>query len=524
MANARVPGPVTGFQPGSEANVCVADGTLSLQASSRPGATDTSRPLAAGRPARDWRWVDRWHAAGAIWDAMGMARDRAMHRVWQELQIDLGECLKGVLWAVLISLGVLATGTALGAAIGGALGALAAGVGAAPGAVAGGVVGADLTMAALTWLGVGFLIVNIGTGLPEVGELAARGVERAAESVLMDGPLRHGALDQGADLLARAAVLMLTLILQGIVLWLLKSPTLAATRGAASSVGSAAAAARSGQTAAASQAAVAELVLQLRSSRVLPQSFATWVERHWAELLDNPKLQPATRLSAGTTARAAEVVTPSQLRAMRQAPPPEPVAPPRPAAAATRLPQRKVPCFHPYDKARFAQMGAEQQRDYLKDLAGQLKRQQEAINSMTAAEYKAARDAFDAIGRNPLADRAQAAFRDAFERDVSQSIRESLLQGGMGAAQAKAQAAQRAGQIMDSLAALHEPDMVAGGWMQPEPQAMGRSDINASIGGSWKQGARLETMDKAAVEAIQSGQGHVKMNVSLEPCRGKGMR
>ena len=53
---------------------------------------------------------------------------------------------------------------------------------------------------------------------------------------------------------------------------------------------------------------------------------------------------------------------------------------------------------------------------------------------------------------------------------------------------------------------------------------MGRSDVNSSVGASWNQEGRIASMDKAADEAIKNGKGHAKMNVKLEPCRGKGMR
>ena len=77
---------------------------------------------------------------------------------------------------------------------------------------------------------------------------------------------------------------------------------------------------------------------------------------------------------------------------------------------------------------------------------------------------------------------------------------------------------------MDKLAALHEPDMVAGGWFDPDPTRLGPSDINSSIGGGWNQASRLKDMYAMVDEAIKSGQGGDKLNVKLEPCRGKGLR
>ncbi|UWE15549.1 polymorphic toxin type 15 domain-containing protein [Herbaspirillum huttiense] len=91
---------------------------------------------------------------------------------------------------------------------------------------------------------------------------------------------------------------------------------------------------------------------------------------------------------------------------------------------------------------------------------------------------------------------------------------------------------------MEKLAALHEPDMVAGGWAQHKTTSIGRADVNKSIGASWNQAytppgsrssgqkplTRVQEMDREAQHAIDNDRGNQKMNVKLEPCRGKGMR
>lgn len=205
----------------------------------------------------------------------------------------------------------------------------------------------------------------------------------------------------------------------------------------------------------------------------------------------------------------------------------------REAASGTKKPkkevtvkarQHKVPCFHPFDKKKFMRMSKADQKAYLKEMAEQLKRQENAINSLTATEYKAARDAFGAMNRNPAAAAAQEAFRERTSARITASIRQSLRKGGMGALEARTEAAVRAKAVMDKLSALHDPDMVAGGWMHPNPTGMGRADVNSSIGGSWNQNDRISGMDREAQRAIDSGNGDQKMNVQLEPCRGKGMR
>jgi Novel toxin 15 len=206
---------------------------------------------------------------------------------------------------------------------------------------------------------------------------------------------------------------------------------------------------------------------------------------------------------------------------------PAPPTPPKKTGAFVepkKLPEQKVKCFHPYDKKKFKEMSPDQQKQYLKEYSDQLKRQQEAINNMTAAEYKAARDAFDKFGRNPAADAAQSAMRDSFSSSIRDSIRDSLVKGGMGSGAAKTAAAEQTKGLMSKLAALHEPDMVAGGWMKPTPEGLGRSDVNSSIGSSWNQDGRVKGMDQHAQQGIDSGNGNAKMNVKLEPCRGPGQR
>lgn len=187
--------------------------------------------------------------------------------------------------------------------------------------------------------------------------------------------------------------------------------------------------------------------------------------------------------------------------------------------------EHKVPCFHPFDNRAFRRMSTQGKRAYLKELAKQLKRQERVINSLSVSEYKAARNAFAAANRNPLADAAQSGLRDRVTADIKRSIFENLMgKRGIDLPEADAMATAQAEKIMGKLAALHDPDMVAGGWMHPEPSGMGRADVNSSIGGSWNQSDRVSGMDREADRAIKHGQGDQKMNVKLEPCRGRGRR
>ena len=68
-------------------------------------------------------------------------------------------------------------------------------------------------------------------------------------------------------------------------------------------------------------------------------------------------------------------------------------------------------------------------------------------------------------------------------------------------------------------AALHDPDMIAGG--KDRIARVGDTGVNSSIGGGWgdadKPGSRIAGIDRAARNAPPGA----KMSVTLEPCRGR---
>lgn len=193
------------------------------------------------------------------------------------------------------------------------------------------------------------------------------------------------------------------------------------------------------------------------------------------------------------------------------------------ASAAKKLPETKVPCFHPFDKPKFKAMSKQQQKAYLKTMSKQLERQQGGVNQLTAKEFQAARIAFDNDKRNPLAAAAQEAMRTQFAAKIKASMIASL-EDKVGLTEARKQATEATEALMKKLAALHDPDMVAGGHPKYQPTGMGRKDVNSSIGGSWNQNDRIASMDEAAEKAIKAGDGDKTMNVKLQICRGEGLR
>jgi Novel toxin 15 len=396
-----------------------------------------------------------------------------------------------------------------GAAVGAVGGAMAGGVGAVPGAVAGGAVGLQAATVVLNWMGLASLVAHLDEVMPDSLRHYQRGFAlawgppsvntRAAMWAGHGGPQADP--NAAAQAFAQGHVLVVLALLSAMAAYLSKG--------------------RGDKTI---------LLNEIRQSPRLGPKVAQWVQANEGKLTAQGSFKPKHAEQGRQGASQAQ--SPSQLRAgagKGKGPDSEV----RPATddkgkdkgnVRIKPLEHKVPCFHPYDKKKFTTMEVGDQKTYLKEMAEQLKRQQDQINGMTAAEYKAAREAFASHGRNPMAEGAQAGYREKFAESVAQSIKESLQSGGMGDAQAKREAQARAKDLMSKLAALHEPDMVAGGWMQPTPKGMGRADVNASIGGSWNQEGRVAGMDKAAEDAIKSGNGNEKMNVKLEPCRGKGMK
>jgi len=171
-------------------------------------------------------------------------------------------------------------------------------------------------------------------------------------------------------------------------------------------------------------------------------------------------------------------------------------------------------------------MSPDAKREYLDEYNKQLRRQQETINSMSVNDFKAAREAYAAEGRNPLADGMQGGMRKKFKKDINENIGHSILKNNPETSRLEARelAKKQTSEIMKKLVALHEPDMVSGGYNQPNPKHMGRKDINESIGGSWNQGGRLAGIDDEVNKAVANKQGNGKMNLKLEVCRGNNLR
>ena len=179
------------------------------------------------------------------------------------------------------------------------------------------------------------------------------------------------------------------------------------------------------------------------------------------------------------------------------------------------------PCFDVvgYAKRRAPGDPAEQRR-VMQEYTRQLADQQNGLNDLTVDEYRAGRDAYNDLGRDGISNgKAQSDARAALKSRIVDSIADTLDGRGISPSQAEAMANARAEEVMKKLAALHDPDMIAGG--RDAIGRVGDAGVNSSIGGSWgdhtNPNSRIAKIDAAANN--RSLDPNAKMNVVLPPCR-----
>jgi filamentous hemagglutinin len=95
-----------------------------------------------------------------------------------------------------------------------------------------------------------------------------------------------------------------------------------------------------------------------------------------------------------------------------------------------------------------------------------------------------------------------------------------MKKGNMTESAAKTEAARRASEIRKGLNALHDPDMVMGGYNSPAPTKMGMASVNKSIGATWRQ--HLVHVDNYVKQAIEQGHGSSYLNFQLTIRTGSG--
>ncbi len=160
----------------------------------------------------------------------------------------------------------------------------------------------------------------------------------------------------------------------------------------------------------------------------------------------------------------------------------------------------------------------------------QLKLQEDGINSLTVAEYEQSRDDFRANGRGNGLDQRQT--REEYEQYLLELYNERYKKSGMSKTEAKQKSQETTNNIMGTLAALHNPDQVAGGSQSKVPMEMGLQSVNSSIGTFWTKKpnddtmnesdrhlTRVDSIDKAVADLpADTDKTQTRMNVKLRRC------
>lgn len=240
---------------------------------------------------------------------------------------DLGKLFSGIIHGLLAAMLGLAASTALGGAIGAAVGFFFGVAGAGPGAVVGAKIGFEVGVAVLTWLGVGFLAVHIAGGLGELVSLQVSAVRRGWAAGEMSGARRSAEIDAAAQELAKAAGVLMRLILEGILAYLMRGAPVATARAATGTINQV----RAGSSQAVAAETVSSLLAELAKAKRLGGDFAEWVKLNWQKLYDNPKLRRYEQKSTPppNTGTSGPASTPSQAKQQSTAKAAEKEEPPK---------------------------------------------------------------------------------------------------------------------------------------------------------------------------------------------------
>ncbi|HSL03226.1 MAG TPA: hypothetical protein VK901_06785, partial [Nitrospiraceae bacterium] len=240
---------------------------------------------------------DALERAECVQEAVERAQALVGGYILQETGQGMKDLISGIVPTLLLGVGILGLTTGAGAAGGALLGSLGAGVGAVPGGVFGASAGFEAGMALLDALGLGFLFAYLSDKLPEVYSLLRSGLRRAWEAPDSAYGMEDFAIDAAVREIARALAVLFSLILQGIVAFLMvKGAKSAAER-------------------------LPELLGKLRSSR-LGNGFAKWIEQNYDALIRSSQSgqnRPPRTSGGGTLGKRESEVWPNDIEETRKA-------------------------------------------------------------------------------------------------------------------------------------------------------------------------------------------------------------
>ncbi|MFK3798605.1 DUF6861 domain-containing protein [Pseudomonas sp. NPDC088444] len=219
-----------------------------------------------------------------------------------------------------------------------------------------------------------------------------------------------------------------------------------------------------------------------------------WMLKHEDALKQRPDLQPRGPVSGGRV-DSVEAHKPAQNHQKPEQPPvKKPLGMPEhnvPCFSADNLPEKKIPEFD-------------------RQLGGQ----QGGLNDLTVDEYLKGREAFKA-GDGVRDPKVAIDARKNLERNLIERLASELRIKGRSVSEARQMAKIAARKKMNMIAALHNPDLVAGG--KDKISDFGDRQVNSSIGAQWR--GRIQGLDEAATRIDPNQRTKFKLNARLTRCK-----
>ncbi|MEB3900016.1 polymorphic toxin type 15 domain-containing protein [Pseudomonas putida] len=392
----------------------------------------------------------------AEWKAAGLLRRRFA-------DLDINSILDDLI-AVATQMAMIVAGSVLtGAAIGAGVGAFAGGAGAIPGSIAGTAIGFQVSSWILGILGIASLAEFFVDGLPRIADYYLRGIgiawegtrgEEGLSAFSQDDPF---AISQAAHFIALGHVEIIVLLLGAIVSYL--------TRGRGN----------------------AQVLAQEMAASRKGTKLGQWMLKHEEGLKKRPDLQVPER-------RKGAIAEPQTVQPNRPTGKDKEPSPGKPGS----MPLHTVACFKA-DKLPASKHG---------EFERQLKGQQDGLNRLTVEEFLA--NVANPVKRDPKV--AKQAREDLYIHLRGRIYEE--LSKTMGPREARKLSEMQAKETMSTLAALHNPDLRAGG--RDAISDFGDRQVNSSIGPQWK--SRIGGLIRAAEEMAGTGSGSGFLNVKLHKC------
>jgi len=392
----------------------------------------------------------------AEWQAAHMLRQR-----FADLDINSisDELLRIVQQMAMIVAGSTITGGLLGAGVG----AFAGGAGTIPFAGAGAVMGLKVSGWILGALGLASITEFFIDGLPRIGEYYVDGIRFAWEGTCGNegtGPFCRDdpyAISRATHQIAQGHVEVVVLLLGAIVSYL--------TRGRGDA-----------------RVLAQEMAASRKGARL-----GQWMLQHEEGLKKRPDLQVPER-------RKGAMDDPQPVQPNRQAGKDKEPSTAKPG----RMPLHTVACFKA-DKLPASKHG---------EFERQLKGQQDGLNRLTVEEFL--ENIANPIIRDPKT--ARKARQKLYDDLRKRAYRK--LPKDMNPIEARKISTMQAKETMSSLAALHNPDLIAGG--KDVISDFGDRQVNSTIGPQWRN--RVGELTRSVEEQAKDGSASGFLNVRLHKC------